>query len=304
MALRGYLVGEVTQDFADGLLTRREALRRLVLLGVSLNAATALLAACGDGGGEGTAGPRATAEDSPATTDAQTPGATGSPVPGESVTFAGPSGDLHGAWAAPTQPRGAVLVIHENRGLTPHFFDVVGRFSRDGYSALCVDLLSPEGGTASLTDPAAAPSALGNAPVERLLGDLQAGIDEVQRRTPGADVGTVGFCFGGGMVWNLLQAGEQRLAAAVPFYGPAPENPDFNRAKAAVLAIYGELDSRVNASRDRAEAALKAAGLTYEVRVFPGADHAFFNDTGQRYNAQAATEAYRAVLDWYNTYLA
>jgi carboxymethylenebutenolidase len=195
-------------------------------------------------------------------------------------------------------------VIHENRGLTPHFFDVVGRLASDGYSALCVDLLSPEGGTASLADPAAAPTALANAPVERLLGDLDAGIDELQRRVPGASIGTVGFCFGGGMVWNLLQTGEERLAAAVPFYGPAPEQPDFTRAQAAVLAIYAEQDSRVNASRERAEAGLQAAGLTYEVLVFPGADHAFFNDTGPRYNAQAASEAYRAVLDWFGRYLA
>jgi carboxymethylenebutenolidase len=304
MALRSYLVGEVTEDFADGLLTRREALRRLALLGVSLNAATALLAACGDAGEDaGTAGPTATSPTGANTADTPTPGG-GSPTAGEPVSFAGPAGDLQAAWAAATEPRGSVLVIHENRGLTPHFFNVVGRFAGDGYSALCVDLLSAEGGTASLTDPATAPTALANAPVDRLLGDLRAGIDELQRRTPGANVGTAGFCFGGGMVWNLLQAGEQRLAAAVPFYGPAPESPDFSRANAAVLAIYAEQDTRVNASRDRAEAALKAAGLTYEVRVFPGADHAFFNDTGPRYNAQAATEAYRAVLDWFGRYLA
>jgi carboxymethylenebutenolidase len=220
------------------------------------------------------------------------------------VRFAGQAGELQGAWAAAKDPRGALLVIHENRGLTPHFFDLVGRFASASYSALCVDLLSAEGGTASLEDPAAAPTMLGNAPPERLLGDLKAGIDELERRVPDAKVGVVGFCFGGGMTWNLLQAGEQRLAAAVPFYGPAPESPDFSRAKAAVFAIYGEQDERVNASRDRAEAALKAAGLTYEIRTFAGAGHAFFNDTGPRYNAQAAQEAYQAVLDWYAQHLA
>jgi carboxymethylenebutenolidase len=84
---------------------------------------------------------------------------------------------------------------------------------------------------------------------------------------------------------------------------PAPDNPDFSRSKAAVLAIYGELDSRVNATRDGAVAALEEAGLKHEVRTFPGADHAFFNETGPRYNAAAATEAYQAVLDWFHTYL-
>jgi carboxymethylenebutenolidase len=298
MALRNYLVGEVAEDFADGLLSRREALRRLGLLGLSVSSATALLAACGEPT-EGRSG-----APSPAAGSTPTAGGTGTTKPGESVRFAGPAGELQGAWAVAEDPQGALLVIHENRGLTPHFFDLVGRFASASYSALCVDLLSAEGGTASLEDPAAAPTMLGNAPPERLLGDLKAGIDELERRVPDAKIGVVGFCFGGGMTWNLLQAGEQRLAAAVPFYGPAPESPDFSNAKAAVYAIYGEQDERVNASRDRAEAALKAAGLTYEIRTFAGAGHAFFNDTGPRYNAQAAQEAYQAVLDWYGQHLA
>jgi carboxymethylenebutenolidase len=295
MALRNYLVGEVAEDFADGLLTRREALRRLTLLGLSLGSATALLAACADGGGE------TASATSPAATG--TPDSAGSGDPGQAVRFAGPAGELQGAWAAASDPKGALLVIHENRGLTPHFFDLVGRFANEGYSALCVDLLSAQGSTASLEDPAAAPTTLANTPPEQLVADLKAGIDELERRVPDAKVGAVGFCFGGGMTWNLLQDGEQRLAAAVPFYGPSPENPDFGRAKAAVLAIYGEQDERVNATRDRAEAALKAAGLTYEIRTVAGAGHAFFNDTGPRYNAEAAQQAYQEVLDWYGQHL-
>jgi carboxymethylenebutenolidase len=297
MALREYLIGEVAQDYADGLLTRREALRRLGLLAMTSSAAAATLAACGDGGesATGTRQPTAAATSATGTTTA----ATASPT----VRLPGPSGELQAAWAAPQDPRAAVLVIHENRGLTPHFHDLVARLAAEGYGALCVDLLSPEGGTAALTDPAAAPTALAAAPVDRLLGDLGAGIDELQRRVPGAKTGAVGFCFGGGMTWNLLDAGEKRLAAAVPFYGPAPENPDFSGARAAVLGIYAELDDRVNASRDRAEAALRAAGLTYEIRTFRGADHGFFNDTGQRYNAQAAGEAWTALLDWFGRHL-
>jgi carboxymethylenebutenolidase len=299
MALRNYLVGEVTEDFIDGLLSRREALRRLTLLGLTLSSATALLAACGDGGGQlGAAG--ATSPEAVTTT----PGRTATTKAGESVRFAGPAGELQGAWAEASDPQGAVLVIHENRGLTPHFFDLVGRFAGASYSALCVDLLSAQGGTGSLQDPAAAPTALANTPPEQLLSDLKAGIDELERRASDAKIGVVGFCFGGGMTWNLLQAGEQRLAAAVPFYGPAPESPDFSRAKAAVYAIYGEQDERVNATRDRAEAALKAAGLTFQIRTFAGAGHAFFNDTGPRYNPEAAQQAWQDMLDWFNQHLA
>jgi carboxymethylenebutenolidase len=299
MALRNYLVGEVAEDFADGLLNRREALRRLGMLGLSVSSATALLAACGDGGAEqpGAAGSTAAAAPTSA------PGRTASTKPGEPVRFAGPAGELQGAWGEASDPQGVLLVIHENRGLTPHFVDLVGRFAGASYSALCVDLLSSQGGTAQLQDPAAAPTALANTPPEQLVADLRAGIDELEKRAPNAKIGVVGFCFGGGMTWNLLQAGEERLAAAVPFYGPAPESPDFSNAKAAVYAIYGEQDERVNASRDRAESALKAAGLTYEIQTFAGAGHAFFNDTGQRYNPEAAQQAWQKMLDWFNQHL-
>jgi carboxymethylenebutenolidase len=300
MALRNYLVGEVAEDFADGLLSRREAMRRLGLLGLSLSSATALLAACGDGGGEQ---PGAAATTSAPAAPTSAPGRTDSTKPGEPVRFAGPAGELQGAWAEASDPQGALLVIHENRGLTPHFVDLVGRFAGASYSALCVDLLSAQGGTGSLGDPAAAPTALANTPPEQLVADLRAGIDELEKRVPDAKVGVVGFCFGGGMTWNLLQVGEQRMAAAAPFYGPAPENPDFSKAKAAVYAVYAEQDERVNASRERAEAALKAAGLTYEIRTFAGAGHAFFNDTGQRYNPEAAQQAWDELLDWYNQHL-
>jgi carboxymethylenebutenolidase len=296
MALREYLIGEVAEDYADGLLTRREAMRRLGLLALSAGAAAALLAACGQGGeGASTTGGSTT---SPAS-GTSTPPATKA----EQVRFAGPSGELQAAWAAAKKPKGTVLVIHENRGLTPHFNNLVGRFAAQGYSALCVDLLSREGGTSALKDPAGAPTALADAPLERLLGDLRFGVGELARREPDAKIGAVGFCFGGGMTWNLLNAGETRLAAAVPFYGPAPDNPDFSKAKAAVMAIYGGLDDRVNATRAAAEAALLKAGLTHKIVVYPGANHAFFNDTGERYNPKAAAEAWTATLKWLEQHL-
>jgi carboxymethylenebutenolidase len=198
-----------------------------------------------------------------------------------------------------------VLVIHENRGLNDHIRSVGGRLAASGYSSLAIDLLSEEGGTAALGDPANAMTALANAKQERFVADMKAGIDEIARREADKKIGLIGFCFGGGQVWNLLNAGEPRLSAAAPFYGPAPDNPDFSRSKAAVLAIYGELDGdRVNGTRERAVAALRKAGLTHEVITYPGADHAFFNDTGPRYNPEAAAQAYKAVLDWFGKHLA
>ncbi|MGD9797734.1 MAG: dienelactone hydrolase family protein [Acidimicrobiia bacterium] len=300
--MRDYLAAELVQDCGDGLLTRREALRRLGLLGVSLATATTLLAACGDD------------DDAPGAASSTTTTAVGSssgtdPAAGadadadaEMICFAGPSGEVAGVFAAPSSAKGAVLVIHENRGLTAHFHDLVGRLAADDYAALAVDLLTPEGGTASLEE-ADATAGLSAAPESRLLGDLRAGIDELGRRASGAKVGAMGFCFGGGMVWRLLAAGEGRLAAAVPFYGTTPADPDFSGSDAAVLAIYGGLDGRVTSDRPKAEAALEAAGLTYEVQVYEGANHAFFNDTGARYDRVAAVDAYRRVLDWFGRHL-
>jgi len=89
----------------------------------------------------------------------------------------------------------------------------------------------------------------------------------------------------------------------VPFYGPCPDDPDFSKSKAAVLAIYGENDDLANPSRDAAIAALDAAGLTHEVKTFAGAGHGFFNDTSPRYNEQAAHEAYASVLNWFSKHL-
>ena len=317
MALRDYLQGEIAQDFADGMLSRRDALRRLVMLGMTAPAAATLIAACGDDGANtaprttsspstsaaGSAAPSTTASSTTASsTTASSTTAGGATAVAELIRFKGSTGELQGAWASAAKPKGSVLVIHENRGLQPHFFALAGRFARDGYAALAIDLVSPEGGTASMSE-AQAQAALGAAPAERLLADLRAGLDELARRNAGLKLGVIGFCFGGGMTWSLLDAGEARLAAAAPFYGPGPAAPDFRKTKAAVLGVYAELDSRVNASRPVVEQALKAAGLTYEIRTFAGADHAFFNDTGTRYNQQAATQAYAAVLDWFGRYL-
>lgn len=303
MAFERYIAEEIATDHRDGLLTRREALRRLTLLGLGAGAAASLLAACaGDDTGDDDDAGETTTTTAAASTTATT-AAPGGVTP-EAITFAGPEGQLQGSFAAASEPKGAVLIIHENRGLTPHFVALPGRLAGDGYSALAVDLLSKEGGTASFTDEAQASAALAAAPRERLVADLRAGVDELERRVPGKKLAAMGFCFGGGMTWSLVDAPEPRLAAAVPFYGTPPDNADFAGADAAVLAIYAELDERVNGTRDAATAALQKAGLTHEVRTFPGADHAFFNETGARYNAAAATEAYAAVLDWFGRYVA
>ncbi len=300
--LQRYLAEEIAVDHGDGLLSRREALRRLGLLGLTVAAASTLLAGCSGDDGDNATAPTALA--SASTQSAAQPPGMDKAVPTEAITFAGPNGQLQGAWAAAAEPRGGVLVIHENKGLNDHIRSVAGRFAGAGYSALAIDLLSEEGGTASFADPATTTAALSKVAPDRFVADMKAGVDELQRRVPNKKVGAVGFCMGGGLVWMLLTSREPALAAAVPFYGPLPENADFAGDKAAVLAIYGELDQRVSASRDAANAALNKAGLVHEIVTVPGADHAFFNDTGPRYNAAAAADVYKQVLDWFGRYLA
>ncbi|MBB2910454.1 carboxymethylenebutenolidase [Streptosporangium becharense] len=304
-----YLVEEIATDHADGLISRREALRRLSLLGMALPAAGALLSACGAGresaAASGTTSPAAASGTPPGTVTGGVPPPGPSPLPTEEIIFPGPEEGvtLQGAWVAASNPRGAVLVIHENRGLNDHIRSVAGRLAADGYSALALDLLSREGGTGSFGDTAKVTAALGGIPQERFAADMKTALGELERRVPGAKLGAVGFCFGGGMTWLLVASDEPRLAAAVPFYGPLPDGADFSGSEAAVLGVYAERDDRVNATRDEARAALERAGLEYEIVTFPGADHAFFNDTGPRYDAGAAAQAYRRVIDWFGRHL-
>jgi carboxymethylenebutenolidase len=300
--IQRYLAEEIAEDHADGLVSRREALRRLALLGLGGATAASLLGAAL---AEATrAGVRAApaAADVPA---APTVDADLTQVRTREITFRGPRGRrLMGAWAPARKPRGGVLVIHENRGLTDSIRTVAGRLAASGYSSLAIDLLSEEGGTKSFADEFEAMAALGAAPPSRFVADMKAGVTELRRRLPGKRVAATGFCFGGGMTWLLLASKERRLAAAVPFYGPFPENGNLSGARAAVLGIYAELDSRVNASRAAARAALRRAGLKHQIVTFPGVDHAFFNPTGSRYDAAAAAAAYRRMVAWFGRYVA
>ena len=299
--LQRYLAEEVAEDHADGIITRREAMRRLGLLGLGSTAATALLAgpvaqagAHERHGGHGSHGGG----------HADGTVVEWAPVATEAITFPGPNGTLMAAFAAAAKPVGGVLVIHENRGLTDHIRVVAGRFAAAGYSALAIDLLSEEGGTAAIGDEAQVAAILAGVPPERFDADMKAGVTELAKRLPGKRLGAIGFCFGGGMVWRLLAAGERRLSAAAPFYGPFPEGGDLRHAEAAVLGVYGGLDARVGATRPAAQAAIAAAGLKSRILIFTEADHAFFNDTGARFNAPAAAEAYRQTLRWFERFVA
>ena len=294
-----YLAEEIAEDHADGLVSRREALRRLGLLGLGGAAAASLLA--GAAAAEAKALTRGASGRAAATNSAVEVAA----VPTREITFRGPGGRrLIGAWASARQPRGGVLVIHENRGLTDSIRAIAGRLAASGYSALAIDLLSAEGGTKSFADEYEAMAALGGVSPSRFVADMKSGVTEIRRRLPGQKVAAIGFCFGGGMTWLLLASKEPRLAAAVPFYGPFPDAGNLAGSNAAVLGVYAELDARVNASRAAARAALRRAGLKHTIVTYPGVDHAFFNPTSSRHDPAAAAAAYRRMLGWFGTHLA
>ncbi len=295
--MQRYLAEEVAEDLADGIITRREAMKRLGLMGITGAAAGARLASF-----------PAAAPAAPAHRPAHAPGGRGrsttwAPVATQEITFDGPAGDLMAAWAPAERARGGVLVIHENRGLNTHIRRVAGRFAATGWSALALDLLSRRGGTGAFPTEAEVTAALNQlaATPEVFDADMKAAVTELKRRVERrAELAAIGFCFGGGMIWRLLAAGEPRLDAAAPFYGPFPSGGSLKGSKAAVLGVYGGLDTRINPTRADAQAALEAAHLEHELLTFTEADHAFFNDTGARFNAPAAAEAWRRVIGWFD----
>ncbi len=222
--LHRYLAEEIATDHVDGLLSRREAIRRLGLLGLGAAAATELISACAKPPEPADAFTPTALPESPA---GSAPPPPGSALPTTPITWAGPEGRLQGAYAQAAASRGCVLVIHENKGLTDWERSVAGRLAGAGYSALAIDLLSEEGGTGTFHDPAAATAALAAIPPERFTHDLNSAVAEMRLRGPGQRAGVLGFCFGGGLVWRLLTSGALGVSAAVPFYGPLPPSPDF-----------------------------------------------------------------------------
>ena len=201
-------------------------------------------------------------------------------------------------------PHPAIVVVHENRGLLPHFEDLTRRFAREGYVALAVDMLSREGGAAAFADSAAMLTALRNIPTDQVVGDGNAAVSFLQDQpyVQRDRVGATGFCFGGSIVW-LMAAGNPGLAAAIPFYGSAPALEDVPNLQTPVLGIYAGEDSRINGGVPSLEAELVVQQKDYKFVTYPGAAHPFFNDTDSRYHPESAEAAWMESLDWFKDHL-
>ncbi|WP_028969299.1 dienelactone hydrolase family protein [Sphingomonas sp. URHD0057] len=198
--------------------------------------------------------------------------------------------------------KATVLVIHENRGLNDHIRDVARRVAVAGYRAVAPDMLSPSGGTPANED--AARDAIGKLDLGKSVDDAVAFVDELARSSRGGKVGAVGFCWGGGFVNRLAVAAGGKLAAAIPYYGPAPDPAEAPKVEAAMEFHNAGLDERVNATSFPWIAALRNAGKTVKFFLYDGVNHAFNNDTSaERYNKPAADLAWKRTLAFFRQHL-
>ncbi|MCD9185148.1 MAG: dienelactone hydrolase family protein [Pyrinomonadaceae bacterium] len=193
----------------------------------------------------------------------------------------------------------AIIVIHENRGLNEHTRDVARRFAGAGYVALATDALSRSGGTASFETPEKAREAFGKLEMKDVMSDLNASLDFLNshKNVKKDKLASIGFCWGGARSFAL--AGEpNNLKAAVVFYGTAPTNEQLAKVHCPVLGIYGETDTRITSKVPEVDAEMKKLKKYYDYKVYKDAGHAFFNDTGDRYNAEAAKDAWVKTLEF------
>lgn len=286
---------ELATQYVSGAFSRREFLSKLVVLTGSMAAAHVLLER------QGLAqviSEKETAGDGIVAGDVFYPNGEGKTD--EDVKTGGYLCTPKGAGPFP-----AILVIHENRGLNEHTRDVARRFAAAGFVALASDALARVGGTTKFATPDEARTAIGGITAEEALTDLEAGLAylaSLPSVKPG-QIASIGFCWGGARSFALATQSD-RLKAAVVFYGSAPPEEKLKQLKVPVLGIYGELDTRITSAVPAVEKTLKEAGKSFEVEIYEGAGHAFFNDAGERYNEAAAKDAWERTLRFLRAQLA
>jgi carboxymethylenebutenolidase len=217
------------------------------------------------------------------------------------ITYEGVGTVMKGYVAKPKGKNalGAVVVIHENRGLNPHIEDVTRRMALEGFLALGPDALSPLGGTPADADKAR--DMFQQLDSQKTIQSFAKAFDYLRsRKDCNGKTGCIGFCWGGAMANNLaVQAPE--LMVAIPFYGRQPEAQDVPKIKATLQLHYAGMDERVNAGIAAYEEALKKAGVKYELFMYEGAQHAFHNDTAPtRYHEESAKLAWKRAVDLLN----
>ncbi len=226
----------------------------------------------------------------------------------ETITWPGAEGvTMSGYLVMPKDASGplpAVIVIHENRGLNAHIKDVTRRMALEGFLALAPDFLSPAGGTPEDEDKARDMIQALDRPQTIANSVATVGFLKGHERGNG-NVGTIGFCWGGGMVNQTAVEAGADLAGGVAYYGQAPEPGQVAQIEAKMLLHYAGLDERINAGIPGYEEALKAAGVEYQLHIYEGANHAFNNDTASaRYSKEAADLAWSRTVEFLKAALA
>jgi len=198
--------------------------------------------------------------------------------------------------------KATVVVIHENRGLNDHIRDIARRLGVAGFRAVAPDFLSLSGGTPANEDTAR--EAIGKLDLGKSVSDAVAILDELAGSSRGGKVGAVGFCWGGGFVNRLAVTAGDKLAAGVPYYGPAPDSSEAAKVHAPLLIHDAGLDDRVNSTSFPWVEALRAAKKPVKFYLYDGVNHAFNNDTSEeRYDKAAADLAWKRTLDFFRKHL-
>jgi len=223
-------------------------------------------------------------------------------MPGKMVDFPSNGGTTKGYLATPASGKGpGVLVLQEWWGLVPHIKKVADRFAAEGFAALAPDMY--HGKTADEPDGAGKLfMALNIAQTEK---DLRGAAKYLGQHSSTARVGAVGFCMGGQLA---LFAGtlNPSVGAVVDFYGIHPNvKPDYAKLSGPVLGLFAEKDGFVTPQTAReVDAAIKKAGKSCEIHIYPNVDHAFFNDErADAYNKAAADDAWRRTLTFFRQHL-
>ena len=281
-------VFDLYDEYCHGRIDRRAFLQRAAVVAVGgLAMAQALL---------------------PRYAQAQTISFTDERIKANYVTYPSPGGSSGTMRGYLVQPKGngpfpVVLVIHENRGLNPYIEDVARRAATEGFLALAPDGLFPVGGYPGNDDDGRT---------------LQAGLDQGKLRTDmlnsardlkahalsSGKLGVTGFCWGGSTTNYLAAMLGADMKAGVPFYGAAAETAAVPAIKAPLMVQYAENDERIDSMWPAYEAALKAAGVTYEMYIYPGTQHGFHNNSTPRYNEAQARIAWERTIAFFKKNLA
>jgi carboxymethylenebutenolidase len=223
---------------------------------------------------------------------------------GSMIEFARNGRPVGGYLARPqgAGPFPAVIVIQEWWGLNEHIKNVAERYAREEYIALAPDLYRGK----VTADPNEAGKLMGALNREEAVKDLLGAIQHLRamKEVRGDRIGVTGFCMGGSYAL-LLPCRTKEIRAAAPYYGEIPDEAALRNLACPILYVYGDADFWITKDEvKRLEASLKKLGKPGEVKIYPGAPHAFFNDTRQDvYRQTEAQDAWRRTLDFFAKHL-